>query len=368
MTASASAIRAFGPEDLAAVAALFRRIFRDGAPASANSLEQALADTFLNHPWADEATPSHVFVDDGGTVDGFLGVIPARMQIHGRPVRAAFAGSMMVGNPQANPLAGARLLRAFLSGPQDVSLSETANSTALGMWRKLGHDLLPGYSTNWLRILRPGATLAEIAGRGRGAGKLLRPFGALADKASRAIGIQPFRLDEVRGRGPEFHDTDEAGTIKALLALAPLFTLYPRWDDDVLGWLTAQAREKAMFGPIVRRTAFAPDGTPVATYIYHAEKGGIGRVLQLLARPERLEAALDDMLRHAAEAGCAALYGGGQPWLLPLLLRKKALLSGRSYMLSHTRDTEIRDAIKSDNALISGMAGENWSPLIGGRF
>lgn len=46
---------------------------------------------------------------------------------------------MMVEHPSENPLAGVRLLRSFLSGPQDVSISETANATALRMWRGLGH-------------------------------------------------------------------------------------------------------------------------------------------------------------------------------------------------------------------------------------
>ena len=81
-----------------------------------------------------------------------------------------------------------------------------------------------------------------------------------------------------------------------------------------------------------------------------------------------MDATLDDMLHHAHDAGCAAIRGSGQPWLTAPLLSRKALFLGRSFTVAHTQDAEIRRALDGGAALISGLAGETWSPLIGNRF
>ncbi|PZU89934.1 MAG: hypothetical protein DI528_01370 [Shinella sp.] len=367
MNSPAFTVRPLTKEDLAPVAGLFQRTFRDGTAASP-ALETALRQTFIDHPFADPDLPSHVFVNEAGKVSGFIGVNPARMTIGGREIRAAFAGSMMVERPKENPLAGARLIRAFLSGPQDVSISETANATALGMWRKLGHDLIPAYSMNWLRVFRPGSTGIDILNRVHPAARLLKPFGALADRIARMGGGASFGLETSSGKGPAFQDVGEEELAEALMALAPAFPLAPIWNRPSLGWLLAQAREKSQFGPIVRRVAYGSDGAPVAAHVYYGRPGGIAWVLQSLARPERMEAMVDDMLQHAADAGCAAIRGAGQPWLTPFLLRKKALFLGRSFVVAQTKDPDIRETIDSGKALITGLAGETWSPLIGERF
>src|ERR1700730_4120580 len=115
------------PEHIPEVAKLFQTVFRDPRKTAPAALEQYLLELFCKPPWYDPELPSRVLILPDGTVGGFIGVIPLNMSFGGQPIRTALASSIMVENPKANPLAGAALLRSFVNGPQDLSISESAN-------------------------------------------------------------------------------------------------------------------------------------------------------------------------------------------------------------------------------------------------
>ena len=99
-----------------------------------------------------------------GRVTGFIGVFPGHFEYRGRTVSAAIAGSLMVEHPDREPLAGAKLLRSVVKGPQDISISETTNLISQELWEPLGGKVVPLLSLDWFRPLRPvGATLAAAA-------------------------------------------------------------------------------------------------------------------------------------------------------------------------------------------------------------
>src|ERR1043166_5856357 len=154
-------VRTCTPDDMPAVAGLFQRTFRNARRATPASLTAYLRELYFDHPWRDPALASKVFVTDGA-VRGFIGILPLRLAFRGATVRAAVAGSLMVENPQANPLAGARLFRAYLSGPQDMSLSDSANPVSRGMWERLGGKTAPSESMEWVRPFRPFATALAL--------------------------------------------------------------------------------------------------------------------------------------------------------------------------------------------------------------
>src|SRR6185369_17237027 len=108
----------FTRDDVPAVAALRRTVFRQSTHASDAALEAYIERVFLP-PHTPEG-PSLVHQDDRGTIDGFVGVIPQRMVFDDRPVTAHVATQLMVAETSRG-LAGAQLLRNFLAGPQDLS-------------------------------------------------------------------------------------------------------------------------------------------------------------------------------------------------------------------------------------------------------
>ncbi|MFB9950000.1 hypothetical protein ACFFP0_14140 [Rhizobium puerariae] len=361
----AGTIRDFERGDVEAVARLFLKTFR-GSKAQSASLGTYLKEAFFDHPWSEPDIRSKVFVEGTGGISGFVGVFPARLEFQGRPLRAAFASSLMVENPRENPLAGARLVRAFLAGPQDISLTETANRTALGMWQKAGYPLDPGYSMNWLRILRPVSMGVQVLERRFAPARLLRPFGRIADRVppllARMPSVPPY------GGKLTFRDVTPEAFGEALLALKDFYPLRPRWDTENIGWFLGQAGQKLNFGYPEWRVGYAADNRPLAAYVYFTRPGGIGWVLQALAAPPVAGDLVDDLFAHAYELGCAGLRGAAHPWLTSALMTRRTLFHARSFYIAHARDKALLEPVKAGQALVSGLAGEGWTRLIGDRF
>jgi hypothetical protein len=365
---AAPGVRPVRPSDMAAVARLVHREFRDRRGAAPGSLASYLESIFLRHPWADPEIPSRVYVGPDGEIGGFIGVLPARMRLGARPLRVAVAGSLVVDNPARNPLAGAKLLRAFLTGPQDLSLSESANVVSARMWDRLGHRPLAGYSLDWLCILRPiGAGVAAL-GEWRRPARLLAPAAALADGVAGRLGLNPFRAPAAERGQPVGADIGDGELIGHILELAKQFALSPDWDEATLRWVLAHAARKERRGPVFKRAVHARTGAPLGCYIYHGRGRGIARVLNVLARPGAMAAVVDDLLAHAQAQGCAAVRGRAVPGLAEVVMQRKALLFCRSSTVFHAKEPAIADQIRSGNALITGLAAEAWTRLIGDGF
>ena len=370
---AAGEIRDLEREDLEAVAGLFQSSFRkpsrkNAAPSPSPELVRYLGEAFFDHPWTDPEIRSKVFVGPDAKVSGFIGVFPTRLELNGRMLRGAVAGSMTVANPKENPLAGARLLRSYLSGPQDISVTETANETALGMWQKLGHPLDAGYSMNWLRILRPATAGAYMLERKLKPAALLQPLGRLADRAAVALRVRPFLPADRTSAKITFRSVTPAEFADALLTLSQHYPLRPRWDAASLGWFVGQAEEKRNYGYPEWRVGFAADGRPLAAYVYFSRPGGIGWLMQAVSAPNFSYDLVDDLFAYAYEMGCSGMRGSGEPWLIPALMTRKALFYGRTYFLAQARDKSLLEPVKAGQALVSGLAGECWTRLIGDRF
>ncbi|MBX6424391.1 MAG: hypothetical protein IRZ09_00470 [Variibacter sp.] len=367
-SAAPGEVRPLEADDIAAVAALFQKSFRDPAAPAPASLGGYLHELFLEHPWRDPELPSRVHVAAGGTIDGFIGVLPARMQFRGRTIRAAVAGSLMVHDPGRDPLAGARLLRAFFNGPQDLSFSETANPLSQGMWERLGGFAAPGYSMEWVRLLRPfGAGLSAVA-RTAPLAKVMRPLAAGLDRLAAPLAARALGRNEDRAGAACGFDAGEDELLQAVPELAEAFPLRPTWDAAALRWVLAHARAKEQHGPAVRRIVRGRGGRLLGCYIYFGRPRDIAWVLQILARPGAAGPVIDDLFAHAAQQGSVAVRGRAQPDLLDALLRRKCLMLHRASTVVHARDPDLLQAVRSGEALLNGLAGESWTRLIGGSF
>ncbi len=368
----AELVRDFEREDVPSVARLFVKAFRKGKgelrkPAS--GLLDTLNEIYFDNPWYDSQIASKVFVDADGSVRGFIGVTTQLVAYEGKRLRVAYAGSLTVEEPERYPLAGARLLRAFLAGPQDISVTETANSTALRMWQKLGIPSDTAYSLNWMRIFRPfGAGVAVMAHRSSAAG-MLSPLARFADRCLASRRANPFRMSrEAAPRRLTFQTTDRAAFDAAALRLCELYPLRPLWDETSIDWFSSQAAIKRKFGDPCYRVAYGRDGAPVAAYVYFRRCDDLGWLLQSLVRPEQAQDLVDDLLHDAMEFGCVGVRGAAQPWLNNALLSRRTLFLPRMFYLVHTRDKALLEPFRQGVALASGLAGESWMRLIGDDF
>lgn len=364
-----SIVRALREDDLPSVARLFQTILRKTHEPATPALEAYLGSLFLKGPDHDPEITSHVHLRDDGGVNGFIGNLPLPMSVGGRTVRGALCGSLMVENHAEDPFAGARLMRAFLAGPQDISLTETANDISTAMWRKLGGTVLPDHSLEWLRVIRPAGFVAEMAAAAFKPFRILKPLVRPVDALMRRRepGWSHLGTDAPAGT-PASADMDDGETVELLQALSRPFAARPLWRPESLARMVAESRRKANYGAMVRRKVTGRDGRPLGLFVYYGEPGRIGRVVQVLFQPGRAGAVLDSMLIHAAERGMVALRGRTLPALLEAMLGRRFVFLHASSSIVHARDASLLEPFIAGKAFFNGFAGESWSRLIGDRF
>ncbi len=310
---------------------------------------------------------SRVFVDKAGDVRGFIGIWPRRMVLQGRTIEAAAAGSLMVDRPEENPIAGARLLRSFLTGPQDLSFSETANDISQRMWERAGGERLAASSLDWVRVLRPARFAINVAGNAFRPASLLSPFAAGVDSLVGALGRNTL-APASEPAGVRDAEASSAEIAEAISQLSESYSLHPDWDAPDLRVLLAHAASKERYGKLYRRIVYARGGAVAGCYLYYGRPGEIARVLQVLAQPHSVGLVVDSLFRHAASIGCSAVRGRAEPDLLDALIARRCVLFHVAAMVVHARDKALLAEVRRSRALLTGLAGETWTRLIGGEF
>lgn len=366
-----SQIRPLTAADLPAVADMFQRLLRRGRGAPPAALIDYLGRLFLTPPDPDPDIVSQVHLRDDGTVSGFIGVFPLPFRAEGVVRRVAVCGTYMVDDRVADPFAGARLLRSFLAGPQDISLTETANDVSTTMWTRLNGVVLPDYSLEWLRVIRPAAFLAQAAGRAVPGAGVLTPLAAPLDALIRRFRARPqwsHMPPTPPGRVLDSAEADEALTAELLARFTRHHPLRPQWPAQSLARMIAESRRKANYGTMVRRVVKARGGEPVGLFLYHGDAGRIGRTLQVVAAPGRTGAVIDSMLADANERGLAALRGRSRPDLLEAMLGRRFAFVHASSSIVHANDPQLLEPFRRGQAFFNGFAGESWSRLIGDTF
>lgn len=369
-----SGVRALAAQDIVDIASMFQRVFRKSTQAAPASLVDYIRHFYFDAPGIDDGIHSLVHVDDAGTVSGFIGVHALPMTCEGLPLRAAICGSLMVTDPEKDPLAGARLLKAFLDGPQDLSFSESANDISNRLWTRLGGAVLTQNSLDWIRVIQPAGFVLDV-----GANRI--PFANALRAITRGVDtiwrkrLNPKKLNwsavPVGGTGPKALETREIGGAQ-FTALLPAFTtdyvLKPDWDAWWLDRVLADAADKPELGPLVLAAATTRSGMEVGAFAYYAKAGAIGRVLQLIAKPGQVGAVIDCLIDHAAARGLSGLRGRLQPSFLdPMILRRIVFMPSGATVV-HSRDAALLKAAVAGPAFLNGLAGEEWSRLIGGTF
>jgi hypothetical protein len=363
----AEMIRACRREDIPAVVDIFARVLLKQKRLPGVDLSNYFEDLVFGGSAPDAEARSRVFVDKAGDVRGFIGIWPRRMVLQGRTIEAAAAGSLMVDRPEENPVAGARLLRSFLTGPQDLSFSETANDVSQRMWEKAGGERLPATSLDWLRVLRPTGFAVAIAGKAFGPARIFRPVASGLDRLIAASGRNPLpSVNEATGLREA--DATSAEIAAIIPKLSDSYALHPDWQMPGLPRLLAHAESKERYGKLYRRIVYDRRGEPAGCYLYYGRRGEIARVLQVLTMPGAAGVTLDSLLRHAIGIGCVAVRGRAETDLLDALLERRCILFHVSAMVVHARDKALLAEVRTSRAMLTGLAGESWTRLIGGEF
>jgi hypothetical protein len=354
-------VRPFTEEDIAQVADLHRRVFHTGEACSlelTRAYRSYFAQIFLRHPGGD-GLPSLVYEKDNGEIAGFLGVSPRPMSLGGRPIRAAVSSQFIVDPALRSPLAGVKLLKTYLSGPQELSIADEANDISRRLWESCGGTTSLLYSLYWIHLLQPTRFV-------------LSRFNTLPALARRALAAPCFLIDAVTARMQQspFRQSEPAVTgedlsRETLLPCLRKFSrgsaLRPEYDDRLLQWLfEALGRERGS-GALHKIAVRGAAGKILGWYIYYLDDGGMGEVLRIGANDESIGTVLDHLFHHAWRQGAAALSGRIEPKFMQQFREKNSQFHHRGYwVLVHSRNPEVLQAIHRGDALLTRLEGE-WA-------
>ena len=361
--AGAGRVRPFVETDIDKVAELHRRVFRRGESLSAElvaSYRRYFSDVVLNNPWADPKMPSLVYELLDNEIAGFIGVVPKPMLMGGEPIAAAVSSQFIV-DPErrATTLAGIQLMRAFLDGPQDLSIADEANDSSRKLWEGLGGSTSLLYSVHWTRPLRPARlALSSLSKRKKLAllATLARPVAAFSDVIAARLPGSPFRLGPCEMSGEEASDDT---LVACIHEHAAKLAVRPDYDASSFSWLLERCARRGHLGRLHRVLLRDPKGHVVGWYVYFAKRGGIGQVLHMAAKRGFAGAVMNHLSVEARRQSVVALTGRLEPDFLRALSSAYCMLQrGRYWMLIHSRKQDILAALHRGDAHLSRIEGE----------
>ncbi len=354
-------VRPLRHADLEALAELRLRCFRHGRYRDRTALAKHFESVFLDNPWLDTGVQALVYEDGHGRVLGFRGLVGRPMQFRGKSLVAAISSQFMV-DPEARSEGVAfALMRASLSGPQEIMIADLANPAAKKLWGMIRGVEITELALQWRRPLTPMRWMAGRLGSSPSliwSLRLARPILFGLDKLAASIPEGPFRPC----RKPAMEPVSVKQHAELLNQLTQRYELVPDYHHESLAWTLDMLAEglKADEQLVARRVVDQTDGSS-GFFLAVVQPGGVTSVLQLGAASSGIEATMAGLLHTAAIHHCREVTGRLQPEFLPQLATPPGCLtlSGPRVMVA-TRRPELLDCLCSGKAWLTRLEGEWW--------
>ncbi len=359
-------IRILTEDDVPAVVALFARVYPEHRWRSQATGEAYFREMLFDNPWRDLELPSWV-AEENGYIAGFQTVMPRPMMFRGRRLRVAVSTQFMVDPDKCNSLTALQLTKAFISGPQDLTLVDGANDQARQMWIGLGWPAPLLYNLHWTRPLRPAryvlSLLQERAALPPPLAFVTRPLSALADSLAARLRPNQFLREEC---DLVENTLDPAVMLAHLPDIMAGIALQPVYDARTLAWLLDQTARKKRHGTLRARAVRDGERRLIGWYLYYILKGGVSEVVQIAARNGSFDCVLRRLLVDAWRQGAAALRGRLEPRFVRELSDRHCWFRREgSWTLVHSRHADVLAAIQQGDAFLSRLEGEWWLRFLG---
>jgi hypothetical protein len=343
--------------DLESIVALDARVYADHVVTPERTAN--MKEVLFAHPWRTERLPSLVYEEGGGRMRGFIGIMPRRMRFNDRELLAGISHRFMV-DPESRGYVGLTLMKAFIQGNHDLSITEPENEAARRIWLRYGGVAVESQSLQWTKPIRPAGWAAQYA-QDRLPGLAVRALGGVAagldGVAGRVAGLRP---DPAAGTAEEL--TPEA--MQAVLEESTSrFAVRPAYDLRQLAWFLRHLRGKRGRGDLRARLVSTPDGKRAGYFLYYVRRGGTGLVVQLLARGDRIKLVWTHLLADAWHSGTVALRGKYDAMMATLGDRGMLIRRARHTFLFHTRHPDVERAVLRGDALLTRLEGEGGIPF-----
>lgn len=361
-------VRPFAEDDIQQVADLYWTFLRERQGPAPPAIQSFLRELYFTSPWVDSSFPSLVY-EEKGRISGFLGVVARRMSLRGQATRFAFGGNFVVHPQSRTTLAGLHLLRTYMSGRQDLSLTDSANDVSRALLERLGFTTVLPFSVHWVRLLRPARCLTYAMSRltntalSAALDFASRPFCNVTDSVAARFSSSPFCYTASPLQAAELD-------VETLLACLAEFrgscSLWPEYDADSLRWLLSFMQRVQGHGEDLRRVALREDtGKIVGWYIYYRTPGGLGKVAQVGGARQYIKSILDHLFHDAWSHGAIALEGIVDRRLMDDFSDKYCFFTCRGgWMLAHSTKPDLLALVGNGDAFLSRLDGE-WCLALG---
>jgi hypothetical protein len=355
-------IRPLERGDVPAAASLYEHVARSGARTPPPGLVPYFERTFLDHPWADPEIPSLVYVDDDGSIAGFIGSSVRRLILDGRPLRLGVSGQLVTEPGVRNQAAGAFLMREYMKGPQDLTLSDTASETVRRIWEGIGGETAHLHCVGWIRLFRPFEAADELLSRRReprGIARVRRPLAAAGDILAARLAR---RTLQAKPPAATAELLDAARVAEHVASVAGSYRLRPAYEDEeFVAWMLDCIAEIDTRGELCARLV-RQDGEVRGWYVALVPKGGLAQVLQVAGEERAIGPVLDHLFHEAWALGAVGVQGRVEAHLLAPLSHRKCVFHPSGYLaVVHARDPEILHVIRSGHALLTRLEGDWWN-------
>lgn len=354
-------VRPMTGADVPAVARLFLKIFRGADRPADQELQHYLCTLALTSPSHDERLGTQVYEQQDGCIRSALLAVPMRFVACGNVLPGRLLGVFMA---DAEAAGAAQLILALRPKRADFAFCDSASPTSRDHLLAIGGKSIPVQNLEWARSFRPvGALVGRCAerflgGRRLGFSVLARPLDSL-----------------LRRRSPQADTAEPAAeavamSVRDFLVQAPRlvahYAVRPLWSEEELSWLVALAAQNTGIGAFTIRAVIDRTGAVIGSFVYYAAPGGCAHVLNVLSLPGKEQTVLGAMFRHLDQTGHVEARGRAQFALMAgLSLQRWLVFRHRAFAVALTQVPEINDAVARGDVYVGGLAGEDWSRLLG---
>jgi hypothetical protein len=378
-----STVRPLRREDVLPATRLYERVFRGGHGDPPPELVEFFDRVLFDYPWVDPDIPPLAVIEDERVV-AFLGSCTRRMRLDARPVRLAVSGPLVVDPTARRPALGALLLRAYLRGGQELTVTDGGTELMRAIWERAGGDAAHLRCIEWVRPLRPfalvGAYVRHRRGRrgahARASGTVIAALDRAAAPAMSAVTrlagsrAQPLpvvaRRPSGRGVAPAtarpvlLEPLTPAALVEHLPRLTSRLRLAPAYDLPFAQWLLAEMGRVPSRGRLVARVVHRASRV-IGIYVYYLQPGGLSLVVHVSSADESATTSVvDALVRDADEAGAAALHGRMETNLVQAVAAAGAFMIYGGNALLHAPDPAVAALATSPHALLTRLEGERW--------
>jgi hypothetical protein len=349
-------VRPFTKGDIPQVVELNTRLFPGSATLTQCNQEFLFNEVCLRNPWYNSEITSLVYEETNGRISGFLGVVPRLMEFEGKSINVAISQHLMVDKAT---LASLQLFKKLISGPQDLLIADMTADIARATIEKAGGTTIFQHSIYWNHPLRPFSFmlsfLKKIKSSGNGQSSAL---GSTIDTLAGNIPGNPFRPVKPAGKTREL-------TVDEFLNEINRFTsdwkLRPKYNKQSASWLFEMLNTEKRFGSFQKTAVYNEDDKLLGWFLLFLKSKGRSEVIQVAGQKNTIRTVLDHMYYTAWKGNAVEVCGRLDPHFTKEYANKLTFfIPGKNWMVVHTRDPKLLQAIQSNDTFLSRLEGDLW--------